>query len=89
MLKLAQMKYSGFPTKVTANQATVSPAASGFWVVCADMFQMMVRETCYFASDYDEELRQLGTPSALAANTAIVQFPYTEAVRRLVIKDSP
>lgn len=40
----------------------------------------MMRETCYFASDYDEELRRLGTASDLAAATAIVQFPYTEAV---------
>lgn len=46
----------------------------------ADQVQMMVRETCYFASNYEDELRQLGTPSTLAANTAIVQFPYTEAV---------
>ena len=81
MLKLAQMKYSSFPTKVTPSQATVRlPYLTGQSVVSANCFEMMVRETCYFASDYDEELRQLGTPSALAANTAIVQFPFTEAV---------
>lgn len=57
-----------------------SHLSNGLWSI-ADLIQMMVRETCYFASDYDEELRQLGTPTALAANTAVVQFPYTEAVR--------
>lgn len=40
----------------------------------------MVRETCYFASDYEEELREMGTPANLSASTAVVQFPYTEAV---------
>lgn len=91
MLKLAQMKYSSFPTKVTPSQATVRSVCLPIRTLGelqADSVQMMVRETCYFASDYDEELRQLGTPAALAANTAIVQFPYTEAVCRILVRRS-
>ncbi|WWC66880.1 uncharacterized protein I206_100787 [Kwoniella pini CBS 10737] len=60
MLKLAQMKYPSFPTKVTASQAT-----------------FMFRETCYFSTDYDEDLRTLADPAKLSEMTKVVQFPYT------------
>lgn len=44
----------------------------------------MARETCYFASDYDAELRSLGDPAAMAAMTKIIQFPYTIPVSHVV-----
>lgn len=42
--------------------------------------QFMVRETCYFASDYQQEIREMSIPANMSAKTAVVQFPYTEAV---------
>ncbi|TYJ51768.1 hypothetical protein B9479_007640 [Cryptococcus floricola] len=60
LLKLAQLKYPLFPTKVTPQQAT-----------------FMYRETCYFSSDYESELRTLEDPAKLSAMTRLVQFPYT------------
>ncbi|ORY34334.1 putative actin-like protein ARP5 [Naematelia encephala] len=62
MLRLAQLKYPGFPTKVTSTQAT-----------------FMARETWYFSSNYEEELRELGDPVKLSEMTKVVQFPYTTA----------
>lgn len=38
--------------------------------------QFMVRETCYFAGDYDQEIRDLGDPAKMTAATKVVQFPY-------------
>ncbi|WWC58082.1 uncharacterized protein I303_100617 [Kwoniella dejecticola CBS 10117] len=60
MLKLAQLKYPSFPTKVTPSQAT-----------------FMFRETCYFSTDYDEDLRSLADPAKLSEMTKVVQFPFT------------
>lgn len=40
----------------------------------------MTRETCYFATDYEAELRDMATPAGLAAATTVVQFPYTAQV---------
>jgi actin-related protein 5 len=40
----------------------------------------MTRETCYFATDYEAELRDMETPAGLAAATTVVQFPYTAQV---------
>ncbi|WVQ93832.1 hypothetical protein IAU59_000910 [Kwoniella sp. CBS 9459] len=37
----------------------------------------MLRETCYFSTDYEEELKEMADPDKLAAATKIVQFPYT------------
>ncbi|OWZ72772.1 hypothetical protein AYX14_01810 [Cryptococcus neoformans] len=44
----------------------------------------MYRETCYFSTDYDEELRMLEVPAKLAAMTKVIQFPYskTEAAEK-------
>ncbi|WVQ80378.1 hypothetical protein IAT38_002483 [Cryptococcus sp. DSM 104549] len=61
LLKLAQLKYPGFPVKVTSAQAT-----------------FMYRETCYFSSNYEEELRGLEDPAKLASITKVLQFPYTK-----------
>lgn len=38
----------------------------------------MYHETCYFASDYDEELRSLANPATMEAKTMVVQFPYNQ-----------
>lgn len=79
MLKLAQLKYPGFPVKVTGAQATVSPLVS--LNLCRELtMQFMTWETSYFASDYESELRDMGTPAGLAAATTVVQFPYTAQV---------
>lgn len=40
----------------------------------------MYRETCYFSTDYDEELRTLEVPAKLAAMTKVIQFPYSKTV---------
>lgn len=40
----------------------------------------MYRETCYFSTDYDEELRMLEVPAKLAAMTKVIQFPYSKTV---------
>ena len=40
----------------------------------------MYRETCYFSSDYEEEIRSLGNPTVMAKMTKVVQFPYTQPV---------
>ncbi|WVN87297.1 uncharacterized protein L203_102475 [Cryptococcus depauperatus CBS 7841] len=61
LLKLIQLKYPTFPTRVTSAQAT-----------------FMYRETCYFSTDYDEELRALADPARLVAMTKVVQFPYNK-----------
>ncbi|WVR03473.1 hypothetical protein IAU60_000464 [Kwoniella sp. DSM 27419] len=36
----------------------------------------MFRETCYFSSDYEEEIHSLADPAKLSEITRIVQFPY-------------
>lgn len=40
--------------------------------------QFMYHETCYFSSDYDEEIRSLADPANMAAMTKVVQFPFTQ-----------
>jgi actin-related protein 5 len=40
----------------------------------------MYRETCYFSSDYDEEIRTLADPAKMAEMTKVVQFPFTQPV---------
>ena len=40
----------------------------------------MYHETCYFSSDYEEELRTLEIPDQLAKMTKVVQFPYSQPV---------
>lgn len=79
MLRLAQLKYPSFPLKVTPQQATVSSLVQ--FIRTELIQQFMVHETCYFASNYEEEIRSMGDPATMAANTKLVQFPYTEAVR--------
>lgn len=81
MLKLAQLKYPSFPVKVTQSQATVclflafnSPQTDGI------LHQFMYRETCYFSTDYEEELRMLEDPAKLSAMTKVIQFPYSKTV---------
>lgn len=37
----------------------------------------MYHETCYFATDYEEEIRSLADPKAMADMTKVVQFPFT------------
>ena len=37
----------------------------------------MVRETCYFASDYDAEIKSLADPVNMAKMTKVLQFPFT------------
>jgi len=78
MLRLAQLKYPSFPLKVTPSQATVSYLQ--IYQLIMLILQFMVHETCYFASNYEEEIKTLGDPAAMAASTTVVQFPYTEAV---------
>ena len=78
MLRLAQLKYPSFPLKVTPQQATVSLPMQRIWNKL--IHQFMVHETCYFASNYEEEIRSMGDPATMAAHTTVVQFPYTEAV---------
>lgn len=36
----------------------------------------MFRETCYFSSDYESELRSLENPAQMSAMTKVLQFPY-------------
>jgi hypothetical protein len=38
----------------------------------------MYHETCYFSSNYDDEIRSLADPVAMANMTKVVQFPYSE-----------
>jgi actin-related protein 5 len=40
----------------------------------------MARETCYFSSNYEEELKLLGHPAKMAEMTEIVQFPFIPPV---------
>jgi actin-related protein 5 len=51
--------------------------------------QFMVRETCYFATNYEEEIRSMGDPAVMGAQTTVVQFPYTEAVSYYVRLKQP
>lgn len=86
MLKLVQLKYPSFPTKVTAPQATVrsnlllplrsscSPSDELFFL------QFMVREACYFAEDYQSEITSFADPSRMAAKDVLVQFPFVVPV---------
>ena len=79
MLKLAQLKYPSFPVKVNPGQATVSlgsPTRDGV----TESGQFMYRETCYFSSNYEEDLRSLGDPLKMAEATQVVQFPFTQPV---------
>ncbi|CDZ96567.1 Actin-related protein-Arp5p [Phaffia rhodozyma] len=63
MLKLVQMKYPGFPTKVTPNQAT-----------------FMYRESCYFAEDFQTEIKTLADTKRINGVDTIMQFPFTVPV---------
>lgn len=36
----------------------------------------MIRDTCYFSSDYEQEIRGMSDPAKMAASTRTVQFPY-------------
>ena len=40
----------------------------------------MTRQTCYYATDYEPELRDMETQAGLAAATNVVQIPYTAQV---------
>ena len=43
----------------------------------------MYHETCYFSSNYDEDLRSLEDPEKMTKMSTIVQFPFTQPVRQL------
>lgn len=43
----------------------------------------MYQETCYFSSNYEEELRAFDDPVKMGDQTVIVQFPFTQPVRAL------
>ncbi|WOO86060.1 Actin-like protein arp5 [Vanrija pseudolonga] len=38
----------------------------------------MYRETCYFSSDYEEELRSLTDPVKMMEQTKVIQFPFNQ-----------
>jgi actin-related protein 5 len=40
----------------------------------------MYRETCYFSSDYEDEIRSLADPAKMSEMTKVIQFPFTQAV---------
>jgi actin-related protein 5 len=42
----------------------------------------MMRETCYFSSNYESELSSLNDPESLAKMSTVVQFPFTVAVSK-------
>lgn len=46
----------------------------------------MYHETCYFSSNYEEELRSLEDPAKMAGITKVVQFPYTQPVRLATVQ---
>lgn len=77
MLKLTQLKYPSFPVKVTNSQATVGTAEFNSGLTN----QFMYRETCYFSSDYEEELRSLTDPVKMMEQTKVIQFPFNQPVR--------
>ena len=66
--------YSGY------REAFLSIAADG---------QFMYRETCYFSSDYEEELRSLGDPEKMSEQSIVVQFPFNAPVSLLQCNGSP
>jgi hypothetical protein len=43
----------------------------------------MYRETCYFSSDYEDEIRSLADPAKMSEMTKVIQFPFTQAVSSL------
>jgi actin-related protein 5 len=98
MLKLAQLKYPNFPTRVTPSQATVSLSFQHRWLFgwgmrpSADVLvsfdrsrQFMYQETAYFSLDYGTEVESLADPEKMARMSKIVQFEHASTVSQICI----
>lgn len=46
--------------------------------------QFMVRESCYFAEDYQSEITSFADPTKMAANDVLVQFPFVVPVSSIL-----
>jgi actin-related protein 5 len=75
LLKLIQLKYSSFPTRVTSAQASVRPY-TGLINSVINLPQWMLHNFCSFATDYPAVLRSLKIPANMRAAERIIQFPF-------------
>lgn len=87
LLKLVQLKYPNFPTRVTISQATVS-THSYICVKCLINFQALLRDQCYYSLDYNEDIRNAADPSKLADMGRIIQFPFVAAENYVTPEDA-
>lgn len=98
MLKLAQLKYPNFPTRVTPSQATVSllfqnrqqfrsgkRSSADASILFDRSRQFMYQETAYFSLDYGTEVESLADPEKMARMSKIVQFEHASTVSQICI----
>lgn len=91
LARLVSLKYPGFPNKIQSYQATVRPPpnftlghrSTEVDVDLPRLPQFMTRESCYFADNFQEEMRSLSDPKKLSEKTLVMQFPFTAPVRLL------
>ena len=76
LMKLIQLKYPTFPSRVTAIQSNVRHLGHIFWNRFLTLLQWMLQNYCEFSPDYTALLRKLKDPLNLRACERIIQFPY-------------
>jgi actin-related protein 5 len=77
LLKLIQLKYPSFPSRVTAPQTNVIlPISLNPSIYTHNAYQWLLRTQCSFSPSYSALLKSLKTPANLLADTTIIQFPY-------------
>ena len=79
LLKLIQLKYPTFPTRVTSSQANVRPMSSDGRPKSHKCLQWMLQTFCEFSSDYPSHLRSLSDPVKLSRSGKIIQFPFSQS----------
>lgn len=74
-LRLMQLKYPGFPMRVSQRQATVCSPLS-HTPKLTNPSQYISHKTLHFATDYPTELSALSDPQQMSHASTSVQFPY-------------
>ena len=75
LLKLIQLKYPNFPTRVTTTQTNVCPRVPPFSHRLTTL-QWMYQNFCLLSPDFPAHLRRLQDPLQLRTSEVIVQFPF-------------
>lgn len=76
LLKLMQLKYPTFPTRMSVAQTSVSRYSMTLNATLLKVFQWLLQNKCEFATDYPELIRSMNDPLNIKSRQIVVQFPF-------------